>query len=237
MASFVGTIEEFIRYINPRAKNVVNSITRKHKQEIGRCEHCFTSSEILEAAHVTGKERPKIIEDILSQFKNGEIITVDLEVFENLFLEAHDPIDEAVLVLCRSCHRKYDETTSKVDLGVSNDVLNLREEPEKRLMSNSEITNVIRRIAPTLNVDEFANLLDSDYCHRTFSLNFAVLKKVPQPASQNEVRLAAQINGYNRWSTQMPVVRDSYLYLVNTQWTDRHRKQFETWLRGVERNA
>lgn len=40
MASFIGTFEEFIKYINPRVKNVVNSISRAYKQEVGRCEHC-----------------------------------------------------------------------------------------------------------------------------------------------------------------------------------------------------
>lgn len=89
MASFIGTIDEFIKYVNPRAKNVVNSITRNYKKEKGECEHCSSKTEVLEAAHVTGRERPKIIEEILDGFRNGEIITVDLEVFENLFLEAH----------------------------------------------------------------------------------------------------------------------------------------------------
>lgn len=60
MASFVGTKEEFKRYVGPMLRNLVQQLTKKHKMEIGKCEHCGTV-ENLEAAHKHGKDRGSLI--------------------------------------------------------------------------------------------------------------------------------------------------------------------------------
>ena len=57
MASFVGSYDDFIKFIGPRTRNVVNSITRRHKNEINKCEHCGKEDITFEAAHVKGRER------------------------------------------------------------------------------------------------------------------------------------------------------------------------------------
>ena len=79
MAVFVGTIAEFTRYISPRVKNVVNAVTRDYRRDIGRCEcegcprHEGPCPETvnLESAHITGRERPVIIKDILKDHTQG----------------------------------------------------------------------------------------------------------------------------------------------------------------------
>ena len=55
MASFVGSYDDFIKFIGPRTRNVVNSITRRHKNEINKCEHCGKEDITFEAAHVKGQ--------------------------------------------------------------------------------------------------------------------------------------------------------------------------------------
>lgn len=129
MASFVGTEEEFKRYIGPRARNLVQQITRAYKQDIGQCEHCKTKNQ-LHAAHVQGKDRNNLILRALDGHIYNNIITIELAVFEKSFSDLHYPLDETILVLCKTCHDKYDNkqetsTTSSTDSDIELD------EPEK----------------------------------------------------------------------------------------------------------
>ncbi len=232
MASFIGSVDEFMKYINPRAKNVVNSISRRYKNEIGLCQHCRTNTETLEAAHITGRERPVIIEEILNDFTNGEVVTIDLEVFENKFLDAHNPINECILVLCRSCHAKYDSNTQE------NTAEELRTEETEveadQIITNSEITEYFRQNIQNINNEEIENLQLKDYCIVTFGINFPVLKKIPMNSTIEEIREYAKINGYNRWSTQRPIIKENKKYLVVTQWIDRHRQPFLNWKNNIK---
>ena len=107
MAHFEGTIVEFMRFIGPHARIMVWSITQKHRKKIGKCEECSSPLK-LEAAHVKGKERPLLIANILSQFKEDNVIRIDLNEFEERFIEAHQPIESTIRILCNSCHKKYD---------------------------------------------------------------------------------------------------------------------------------
>jgi transcription elongation factor Elf1 len=113
MAIFTGTSEEFDRYIGPRLKNVVNAITKKHKAAAGACEHCGAGG-VLEAAHVAGRERTEIIDLLLRAESPSHEVEVDLNQFEAEFKFEHQPIEKAILVLCRSCHQKYDSRVSSV---------------------------------------------------------------------------------------------------------------------------
>src|SRR5450432_3628621 len=99
MAQFEGTIEEFMRFIGPHARIMVWNITQKHRKRLGKCEEC-SSTVKLEAAHVKGKERPKIISYILSNFIENDIIKVNLQEFEDLFIKAHNPIEKTIKILC-----------------------------------------------------------------------------------------------------------------------------------------
>ena len=107
MASFSGTNKEFKRYIGPQLRNLVQQITKKHKIAVGACEHCG-SNENLESAHIEGRDRNDIIDIILKNYTQNYKIDVDLGLFETKFKEEHHPIEKSILILCRSCHRKYD---------------------------------------------------------------------------------------------------------------------------------
>lgn len=107
MAQFEGTIEEFMRFIGPHARIMVMNITRNYRKKVGKCEECASPNK-LESAHVKGKERPKIISHILSNFIEDDIIKVNLSEFEDLFIDAHTPIEKTIRILCYECHRKYD---------------------------------------------------------------------------------------------------------------------------------
>ena len=139
MASFTGSNKEFRRYIGPMLRNLVQQFTRKHKAEIGACEHCGTR-QALESAHIHGRGRNELIDLILRDFIHKEIITVDLDIFEKRFKEEHQPLEKSILILCDSCHTKYDlplsqttqekpETTQPLALKNSESILPITLEP------------------------------------------------------------------------------------------------------------
>ena len=110
MPTFTGTSREFKRYVGPRLRNFVQMLTKKHKASVGACEHC-TVGEDLESAHVRGRDRNQIIDLLLTAISTENVVTVDLLQFEKNFKVEHDPIEKAILILCRQCHKKYDTAT------------------------------------------------------------------------------------------------------------------------------
>ncbi len=108
MAQFEGTISDFTRFIGAYARLKVAFIAAKHKKQKGKCEDCGITNS-LEAAHIKGKGRTFIIANILSEFIEGDIIKIDLNEFEQKFVDAHLPIESTIRVLCKQCHKKYDK--------------------------------------------------------------------------------------------------------------------------------
>jgi len=238
MPSFVGTNKAFKRYVGPRLRNVVNSITKEYRVCVGVCQHCG-ATEGLESAHIHGRERTTIIDAILEEFTNGEIVTIDLSVFEEKFKRSHDPIQDTIKILCKDCHRAYDSNTQQtaspnvtpvVSQSDTDDVDEIQE------ITNSQITNCIREIvSTTLPIEEVNNLTVFDYCSQTFGLHYEVLKPIPNNANNDQIqRLAKDRNGYNRWSIRSPIERDGVQYLVTTQWYDRNRLPFIKWMREFQ---
>jgi hypothetical protein len=107
VATFEGTSQEFKRYIGPHLRIVVQLLTKKQRAEIGACEHCG-SGDNLESAHVHGKDRTEIIDMLLGTSSPRDAVSVDLGQFEEAFKSEHKPLEKAILVLCRDCHREYD---------------------------------------------------------------------------------------------------------------------------------
>lgn len=110
---FFGNIEGFKRYIGPFCRNEVQVITKSYKkQQNGVCQNCGAKVGELDAAHVKGVERADIISRILeSNFQSKEIpgmYSVELNEFKDMFREAHMPISEHFLFLCKKCHTEYD---------------------------------------------------------------------------------------------------------------------------------
>lgn len=111
MGTFTGTKLEFKKYFGGYCRNKVHEITNQYrKSRNGMCEYCKNKEE-LQAAHVQGAERVKIIELILDRcFKVGDDeYLVDLDDFEKEFIKAHRPIDKNFHFLCHKCHSKYDK--------------------------------------------------------------------------------------------------------------------------------
>ena len=108
MAFFEGSFDEFNKYIGPFARNVIQQMTKNHKE--GKvCEMCHKSGVELEAAHIHGEERKQKIFLILnSNYNVGSSFRVDLEGFFTKFKESHLPIEKHFKFLCKPCHKKYD---------------------------------------------------------------------------------------------------------------------------------
>jgi len=118
MAKFIGSNKEFRRYIGPRLRNVVQYITKSHKASIGACEHCG-SQDRLESAHVHGRDRNEIIDSLLQPLTVDGVCTVEVEQFEGAFKDEHDPLEKSILILCNSCHRKYDSLSTGRNTGAT----------------------------------------------------------------------------------------------------------------------
>lgn len=113
MATFKGNLEEFVKYIGPLSRNIVCNLSRKYKKH-KTCQHegC-NKTKPLEAAHIKGNERPKIIADILIDFQmEDNLFIIDLEAFQSKFIDAHTPIGDAIILLCRQHHLEYDRVNN-----------------------------------------------------------------------------------------------------------------------------
>ena len=122
---FIGTEKDFNNFFGGYSRNLVQSITRKHKKEINKCEHCGISEVQLDSAHISGKERKIIISNILKFFKTEDnLLSVPLIEFEKKFINQHQPISEVIKILCKPCHLKYDKVDSYLDFETTSVIQN-----------------------------------------------------------------------------------------------------------------
>ena len=108
MAQFEGTIKEFTKFIGAYARLKVAFMAANYKKQKGKCEDCGIVNS-LDAAHIKGRGRALIIANILSEYLEDDRIKIDLNEFEQKFVDAHLPIESSIRVLCKECHRKYDK--------------------------------------------------------------------------------------------------------------------------------
>jgi len=108
MPQFEGTVKEFTRFIGPYARIKVMHVASKYKKQVGKCEDCGSTNS-LDAAHIKGKSRNFLIANILCEFIEDDLIQMDLNEFEERFVNAHLPIESTIRVLCKPCHRNYDK--------------------------------------------------------------------------------------------------------------------------------
>ena len=112
LAKFIGSFEEFKRYVGPKCRNEVNIFCKSERvKHRGICEYCG-QKHVLQSAHI--KERPIIIKEILdNNYKIGtDLYEVALEDFFVKFKDAHMPVPDHIFFLCKGCHDKLDKERS-----------------------------------------------------------------------------------------------------------------------------
>jgi hypothetical protein len=127
MARFEGSIQEFHHYIGPRIRNIINTFAKKERMaRKGVCEglegrNCGKTDQTLESAHIHGRGRRNIIEDILLQrYFKEDIVQCDLKSIEKEILEEHGTIADAFKFLCHQCHVEYDNLERNMLSTISN---------------------------------------------------------------------------------------------------------------------
>jgi len=148
MAVFIGTDREYHDYIGPRIRNVVQRITQNEKRKCNRtCAHCKKQNIELEAAHIHGNERKKIVENILSKYKKGDYYEIDIGLIESEIIKAHYPIDQNFIFLCRPCHIKYDSEYKDEDIfeeRINTSIVNINSLPKSKDNTNDDDTEVLK---------------------------------------------------------------------------------------------
>ena len=143
MPRFIGTVDDYEKYIGPRIRNIVNILAKNERNNRnGKCEFCGEHAE-LESAHKHGKERKTIIREALKKYNNGTYFDVDVEKCEKEILELHKPIEKTFYFLCRKCHRKYDNNKSENKSSVNKDITNEPINNEKLKIAVDKCDDVI----------------------------------------------------------------------------------------------
>lgn len=117
---FTGSFNQFIKYIGPTCRNKVQIITRSLKKKVAACE-CCGKKTVLHAAHLKGFERVEIIKSILDSYYLAatDMYVVNVDEFEQKFMDAHKPYEDMFYFICQDCHKAYDGD----DIDVSNEVI------------------------------------------------------------------------------------------------------------------
>ncbi len=247
MASFIGTREEFKRYIGPMLRNLVQQITRHYKKSIGKCEHCGSTTN-LESAHKHGRERGELIDTILKEYTHNEMVTIDLKNFENKFKEEHQKIEETILILCRTCHTKYDtqithmdkkekkiipisnETFQNTSVKIVENITKKTSSERKRPFTNNEIEKRLKSACELLSLETLEKMTTKEYSKKVFNLNFPLLKKVSIKSSLEERKKSVKDHlGHNRWTLKYTFERDGFLYIICSQWYPQQDSYVQKW--------
>lgn len=224
MAKFKGSIQEFHHFVGPRIRNLINSFTRLHRNgKDGVCEMCG-SKAILQSAHVHGRERRKIIENVLSEYLNstGDVVC-DIKNVEDQILLAHEPVHETFKFICQSCHTQYDANTpepEQVSADASNAAggrENFRKLGRIRLWAHRPQQANYRIIRAFLDLETEQNVtVESlrNYCSReygveNFDQHFASMKT---DAGNSHGKVFFEHNGLvNLWDTVRIEVEEHFL--------------------------
>jgi len=234
-ALFFGTKKDFNKYIGPRLRNLVQQLTKKHKNEVKYCEHCNTSKN-LESAHVHGQERTTITKEILKESLLHGAYEINLIEFERQFKERHANLKDVIKVLCKACHSKYDLDNKKTILITEP----IKQEEAQDLKSNKlednkeiKIGALVRKTLPemlrngAISTSEIEKLQDENYSKVIFNVNYPVLRKIDFKKSLKENRL---VNNYTRYYTFI-TAHDEQQYLITSEWYQRSLYYYVKWLK------
>jgi len=116
MAELICNLKEFTYFVDPRVRNNIATMTKKSKNKVeSRCQKCNEQKE-LDAAHKHGSSRKEIIFQVLSNYKtdNDLYVIEDLQKVVDEIKNAHYPIEDHFIFLCKTCHREYDSWTKNL---------------------------------------------------------------------------------------------------------------------------
>ena len=112
----ICTSKEFMDLVGPKVINSIPAMTKKSKIQLEyKCQKCNEKKE-LDAAHKHGSSRRDIIKKVLLNYKigNDQYEIEDLQKIINEIKDAHLPIEEHFIFLCKVCHREYDSWTKNL---------------------------------------------------------------------------------------------------------------------------
>lgn len=226
MAKYIGSKKDFHRYFGARFRNLVQILTKKYRRSIGKCEFCGSEKD-LEAAHVKGFERIKIIDTILCRYLVSNTYQVNLNEFENHFIEAHNNLQEIIKILCKDCHLKYDEDNHSSVKVILEKVV--KSNKSNRIYSNSQIQKLISATLSSYNEDTIIRYLDKTFCKEVFNINYPLLVKAPKSSNLEFKRNIVKDKGINRWSWKHSFLIGDYAYAICTQWYEWNDDYFTKW--------
>lgn len=215
MPSFTGTRQEFKRYIGPRLRNLVKIITKKHKAAVGACEHCGCGG-VLESAHLTGRGRVQIIDRLLSAISTESVVTVDLARFEKDFRLEHEPVEKAILILCRKCHTEYDTAIHSAPPG-SGDVGGKAAEPVAVRATASPESILPITLEPSKSAEFKRQLLASRQAEITTFYDDGRVERQPWDASRFSEASSVMGNLRSRHEFRPDVWRQSGIVKVHVR--------------------
>lgn len=256
MGTFIGSKLEFKKYFGGYCRNKVHEITNPNrKSRNGICEYCKNKAE-LQAAHLQGLERVKLIDLILDEFfkKGSDEYLVDLDNFEKEFVKAHQPIDKNFHFLCSKCHSKYDrglirETDIlRVKDGNLKKLEIIEDKPKEQLYSNNSIKNVnndlyknenetiqdyVKRLLDNLmsnnllSKEMISQLQNKEYCKIAFDINYPLLEQ-----DINKIRPAGKARYYTTFKLQ------NKYYVCKEWWKDNflvYEKKLKAWVDKISK--
>jgi len=228
---YKGSKKNFNKYFSGYARNLVQNITKKYKKEVGKCEDCGVSNIELDAAHIHGRGRKDIINDILNNFRGIDIVEVNLDDFETMFIKAHKPINQTIKILCKKCHRAYDNKPEEKIKRVSKikEIVepNINKTPEKLKIGKLVRTKMDELIDNDLLSDqEIEKLQRPDYSRATLHIQYPLLRRV----------LHSDPNNIPRYWAGKKTIRGNE-YFICSEWYEQpnnnDRPYFLAWYRTI----
>lgn len=254
MAYFEGNLKEIYKYLGPRTSDIVTQLARPfRKTEKGHRISCVGKNDDgttckkytgLHAAHLKGKERIKMIQEILNEY--GEKLShdnyrINLETFETEFRNKHSDFNNVINFMCPMHHKQYDYRNSIIDefdnapIFAKEELIEKLEAEEINNESNTEdidikdyiknkdfILEALEYLKSKQNFDELvAMLTDSEECNRLFKSNFPILildKEVTE-------------NLYRRYYSNEYFLEK---YKITNHWFKTQRISFEKWLKELK---
>ena len=108
---FVGTQDEFNKFLGPFVRNLIQNKTRVYKKSLNHtCQGCCKTARELQAAHVRGTDRITMINAILDRHidkKTGKV-SCNIGDVMTMIMDSHHPITDSFKFLCEPCHKLYD---------------------------------------------------------------------------------------------------------------------------------